>query len=405
MRALALASLLLVAPAGPGLADAPGGPLSTRPSVLLLGIDGGDWDVMLPLIEAGYLPNLGRIARQGARGDLDCVPAMPKAPCFCPPVWVTIATGVPFERHRISGMHDSSSQRRAGALWSLLAAAGGSSTLVSYRNTWPPEPAARYVLTEYGLDHASRAYFDRSGEDEEKTVGREQQATTRAAPPDLFEQLGLLPHSGPRAPALAMLARDRLAMEALLRLARRDRTDLTIVLLHGPDKVEHLLWKKAQPSAEAPFDASVVLAEAAGFGGPLPRLGRGPKLSLASPYQEIDAWLGELLGEIEYDYVVFASDHGMAPNTRPKGLAGQHGKAYPAAHRGVIALIGPGVRPGSVIEGASVLDVAPTLAWLLELPIAGDRPGQVLESAFTDSWRAGHPPRRGGSWEAAGASR
>jgi hypothetical protein len=185
---LALAFAAQAQPADPSR-DASGG----RPSVLLLGLDGADWDVLLPLAREGHLPHLGPIALQGARGDLDCVPAMPETACYCPPVWVSVATGVPFARHRIAGMHDVVSQRRARAIWSRLAQDGGSSTLVSYRNTWPPEPEARYVLTEYGLDHASRAYFDRSGDDPKKnTKGREAQAGRRSAPPDLLEQLGLL---------------------------------------------------------------------------------------------------------------------------------------------------------------------------------------------------------------------
>lgn len=403
-------ALAVLAGAAPAEQRTPAAPTSRdessgRASVLLLGLDGGDWDVMMPLIESGRLPNLGRVALKGARGDLDCVPAMPSTACFCPPVWVTVATGVPFERHRISGIHDVVSQRRAKAIWSILAAEGGSSTLVSYRNTWPPESDARYVFTEYGLDYASRFYFDRSGEDEKKTAGREEQVARLVAPPDLFQQLRLLPYSGARTPALAMLARDRLAMEALLRLARRERTDLTVVLLHGPDKIEHLLWKQAQPSPDVAFDASVVLAQAEAWPGPRARLGPGPKTTLVSPYLEIDAWLGELLAEVHYDYVVLASDHGMAPNDSDEGLAGVHGRTHSEAHRGIFAVIGPGVEPGRVIEGATVLDVAPTLAYLLGLPIAEDRPGRVLDSALNEDWREVHPARSVASWEPAPGAR
>jgi hypothetical protein len=170
------------------------------------------------------------------------------------------------------------------------------------------------------------------------------------------------------------------------------------VLLHGPDEVEHLLWKQAQPTGDVPFDASVVLAQAEAF-EPAPRLGRGPQMTLASPYLEIDAWLGELLAEVHYDYVVLASDHGMAPNDSDDGLAGVHGVAYPAAHRGVVALAGPGVRSGAVIEGASVLDLAPPLAWLLDLPVAEDQPGRVLTDAFDPAWLAAHPIRTTPTWQ------
>ena len=88
---------------------------SGRPSALLLGIDGADWDVMDPLIEAGYLPNLARLVEQGARADLDCAPAMPETACFCPPVWVSIVSGVPYARHQISTLNHESGDRMAAA--------------------------------------------------------------------------------------------------------------------------------------------------------------------------------------------------------------------------------------------------------------------------------------------------
>lgn len=374
---------------------------SGRPAVLLLGIDGADWKVLDVLFEAGYLPNLARLAREGARAELDCTPAMPETACFCPPVWVSIATGEPYEQHRISTLHHEVGDRDAVAVWDVLAAEGGTTTLDSFRNTWPPEASAKYVLTEYGLDWASGQIYERLPV--EKPLLREMMAHLRFKPEDLLEQLGMLPHEGAKDPAWKSVARDRVAMEALRRLAQRDRTDLTVALIHGPDKAQHLGWGAVQKTPQSPFDAQALLAQARAWKGPVRAKSGRAGTNVASQYLETDAWLGRLLSEVGWDYIVVASDHGMTRNPG-KGLAGHHGIESPEGHQGVLILWGPGVREGASLRGVDVFDVAPTLAWLLRLPVAENLPGEVLTRAFEPAWIAEHPVRRVASWKSAPAA-
>jgi hypothetical protein len=382
-------------PSSPALAPSSA---SGRPSALLLGLDGADWDVLDPLIEAGYLPNLARLVEQGARADLDCAPAMPETACFCPPVWVSIASGVPYQRHRISTIHQEVGDRKVAVLWDVLAARGGSTTLVSFRNTWPPEENARYVLTEYGLDWAVTEKYERLPR--EKALLRMRLRQSRAKPEGLFEDLGLLPYEGPKPPIWKSVGRDRIAMDALLRLGLRDRTDLTVALIHSPDKAGHLGWKSVQATPDAPFDREALLAQAAAWKGPVRAKRRSPGTTVASQYLETDAWLGDLLAIVSYDYVLVASDHGMTRNPGPQGMAGEHGPKLPESHQGVFILRGPGVRAGVRLEDVDVFDVAPTLAYAMGLPVAEDQPGRARSDAFDDAWRAGHPQETVPSWEA-----
>jgi hypothetical protein len=60
------------------------------------------------------------------------------------------------------------------------------------------------------------------------------------------------------------------------------------------------------------------------------------------------------------------------------------GDAGPAAP-GLLILWGPGVKPGH-LEGLEAQDVAPTIAWLLGLPVAIDLPGRVVDDAFRDEF-------------------
>ena len=364
-----------------------------RPSVLVLGLDGAGWNVLDPLIEAGYLPQLGKLVAASARAGLDCAPAHPSTACFCPPVWLSISTGVPYDRHHIVFVTDTVRERHAKTVWDVLHANGGTSTAIAWRNTWPPEESLDYVLTEEGLDWAAELRFQRFPPDRTLRMDR---AESRAKPQDLFESLGLAPYTGERPNVNAMEARDRVSMAGLLALAQRDRTDLTLILLHAPDKIAHLRWDSVQPTPDAPFDAAALLAQAKAWRDAPPA---SRPQSVASPYLEIDAWLGELLARVHYDYVVIASDHAMTRGNDPRQLPGQHGPIYPAAHEGVFAISGPGVRAGERLSGVDVFDLAPTLAWLLELPVAQDLPGHVLQDAFEAEFTATHPVLAVASWE------
>jgi hypothetical protein len=368
-----------------------------EPRVLVVGLDGANWQVVDPLIDAGYLPNIGRLVREGARAELDCVPADPVAPCFCPPVWTSIATGTPMADHGIVWLTTPSYRRRNVAIWRYAAGLGVRVTTASWRGTWPSERYVEYNLSEPGLDEAAEQLFEVWEPIEH--VAR-QISLPLFEPPNLLQQLALLPGSGPRPPSWAIFARDRVAMEALLELARqRDRVEgeddsgppeLTMVTLHGPDKVAHLLWGALQDEMYGPFDAQPLLAGAAAWGGPVELPGPVGWGEIASPYLEADAWLGELLSLRDYHYVVLLSDHGMTRNPRA-GVAGQHDRFSEEGHRGIFAIHGPGVRQGARLQDVSVLDVAPTLAYLLDLPVAEDLPGAVIDDAFDPAWRVWKP--------------
>lgn len=390
------------------------------PRVLVLGLDGGDWDVIDPLVEAGRLPNLASILERSARADLDCAPAFPAFACFCPPVWTSIVTGQPYAVHRIATTLHRSSRRLAPAIWELNDAHGGVSTLVSIRGSWPPEDDAGFVFTEPGLDVAAGKIHDRWW------IAPPHPGLTRPAthtrPPGLFELLGLLPHSGERLPAWQMFARDRVAMAALSRLermqrvwmrsalkaagrdqahtltpARVGRSNLVLITFHSIDRAEHMGWHRVQPEVHGPVDPDLVVALADRWDGPVfdpPPWGWG---SAVSQYLEADVWLGEHLADFAYDAIVVVSDHGMGRNT-VAGARGHHGTNVPDAHLGVLAIHAPGVREGADLGEVSVLDVAPTLAYLLGLPVATRLPGRPLDNAFAADWVASHPIQWTPTW-------
>lgn len=58
---------------------------------------------------------------------------------------------------------------------------------------------------------------------------------------------------------------------------------------------------------------------------------------------------------------------------------------------GIFIATGPDIRPGVRLEGARIVDVAPTVLYALGLPIPKDMDGRPLLSIFTDETRASRP--------------
>ena len=99
-RLLPIAILLLLLTTlscgGPGKSAAQLPPLADRNKVILFGVDGADWQVIRPLVEAGKLPNFKKVMDGGRSGTL-----LSMEPTLSPALWTTEATGLPPELHGI----------------------------------------------------------------------------------------------------------------------------------------------------------------------------------------------------------------------------------------------------------------------------------------------------------------
>ena len=58
---------------------------------------------------------------------------------------------------------------------------------------------------------------------------------------------------------------------------------------------------------------------------------------------------------------------------------------------GVLLAVGDGIRPGAVLDRASVLDVTPTILYLMGLPVARDMEGRVLAEIVDERFARAHP--------------
>jgi len=122
-----------------------------------------------------------------------------------------------------------------------------------------------------------------------------------------------------------------------------------------------------------------------GFGGNMGS-DSGPRFTATIYDAEIDGPNLGIGGEVGYDiYVELGPGYDFDPRIAPGSLVsespayGNHG-ANPAqaAMRTLMVFNGPGIRAGQKLANVRIIDFAPTLARLLDLPRPKDATGRVL---------------------------
>jgi predicted AlkP superfamily phosphohydrolase/phosphomutase len=88
----------------------------------------------------------------------------------------------------------------------------------------------------------------------------------------------------------------------------------------------------------------------------------------------------DLLPGYEFDPRLAAPD--LISTREPRGMHGFN--PLRTSMRTLMVLNGPGVQAGRQLSGVQIVDLAPTLAWLLGVPIPKDSTGRVLYDAFSD---------------------
>jgi hypothetical protein len=364
--------------------------------VLVFGIDAGQWDYIDPLLAQGVLPTMQPLVSGGMSAPLDCAPANPAFPCFCPMVWTSIATGWPAAVHGIHNVSDPPSTRRVPAVWTRVDEAGGTSALTAW-HTHQPIAEHTWNITGPGTWAVADEHYSLWG-----AVPDPGDPGGFTFPPGLLEELGLLPYAGPHPPLWFPLAIDRVAVGALGRLLGRVGTpDLTMLILHSTDKSGHLTCTRAMTGESDLPDPEAMRTLAAQWTGPV---AGGPWHfgDVATQYREADLHLATLMETARWDYVVFLSDHGM---TRTPWARIPCGHVHGPALRGILGVHGPGVRPGVRLPTQSVLCAAPLLAYLLGLDVSAEMPcvasgefDRLLAATFTPAHLRAWPPSYVGAW-------
>jgi predicted AlkP superfamily phosphohydrolase/phosphomutase len=388
--------------------------------VLLIGLDGIGPDQVRDGVAKGSLPSFAQILRRGAGGPLATM-----RPAEGPPVWTTIVTGrrprdhgvKSFATYRLRGSSTSfdllprgafvgllertglvstaavtSASRRRRALWNALNAFGIPTGVVRLWGTFPPEPVQGFMLSNYfHLLHrdparAAESLYPRDLLPEIEARVVEPAEVDPALVSEFVDASSEVPHD--RLPWRRELVERALAPDltyqragAVLRTAYDPPFFATY--FYGLDVVGHAFMRYAEPDR---------------FGDVRPeelrRYGR-----VVDRYAALlSQWVGEAMhGLRPGEILVVVSGYGMEPlplwrraieSLRTDAFrSGTHG----GAPDGFFMAVGDGVRAGSTPRGASILDVTPTILYLMGLPVARDMEGRVLTEILDEDFTRAHP--------------
>ena len=261
-----------------------------RPKALIIGIDGGGFDIVDPLVASGALPNLAGLLERAASAPTTCT-----WPAHTAPGWSSFVSATNPGGHGIYQFYDTQDPgygavlRQAGDLgrscvWDWLAGQGYTLGLINlpmshpprdlpgYQITWPLAQTLRYCRPAGLLTELARngAHF----QSDLATMFR--------------GDLGYLDE------ALANVAA---RVRSAVYLMRQQPADVVMIVFTEADRVCHHYWhfcdtghpRHEDPPAETGWDRAIERV-----------------------YGAIDEAIGELVSEVDEDTtVVVVSDHGL----------------------------------------------------------------------------------------------
>ena len=359
-----------------------------RPRLWVIGLDAATLDAILPLAGQGRLPFLATVLQSGAYGRLSSL-----VPTRRDAMWVTLATGkYPF-KHGITGRRAFPApflapgarldllpsgisftrwgtlgekplpagipRREALAFWQIFPRLGVPAGVVGWPATQPEEGEATFALTDGDFPPTS----------------------PRVADPAIRGRFG------PRAPSslLGALDGDLRRQSAALALAGRNpQVEAVFLLLPGLREVSRRWFG----------GFSAVQLE----GEPKEEVSRAANERVVAYYEWLDDQLAAIWQQEKGPRLLaVVSSYGVNPQGGWRRVWGQMspgaalGGEFQGGPDGVLLLYGEGIRPGALLTGARLVDVAPTLLYGLGFPVSRELDGQVLTAAFDKRFLASNP--------------
>ncbi len=350
------------------------------PRVIVIGVDGCDWEILGPLVETGELPNFESLMRRGWYGRL-----LTSEPMISPRIWTTIATGKVPEKHGILGFVNlkgvpvNAGMRTAPAIWEIVSGYGGVVGVVGWYVTWPADNVNGFQISDRLhslLRGPLQILHSLQGE---PTNERLSHFGSFAVDPDykrfdksdkLYQQNRIVDE-----PLRWGYLRDEIYASIADRLIPEYDPNFAAVYFRGVDFVQHFFWQYSDPE---PF-AFVTPEDIRAYGDVIP-----------SYYRYTDRLLGRLLESVGDDTnVLLVSDHGFQPrlelNPSMPQLTGMHDK------HGVIIGAGPAFQALGQFDDATILDIAPTCLAVLGLAVPDDMDGRILVKTIRPSHLLRYP--------------
>jgi predicted AlkP superfamily phosphohydrolase/phosphomutase/tetratricopeptide (TPR) repeat protein len=361
-------------------------PLARR--LLLVGWDAADWMIINPLLKAGKLPFLASLMKRGVHGNIATL-----YPALSPLLWTSVATGKRADRHGILHFVEPTTDgagvrpvtnlgRRCKALWNIFHQNGKRSAVIGWWPSHPAEPISGVMVSDMfakGLECEPPPPLPQGSVWPPDWINRI--ADLRTLPVELpLEALRMFIPNVDEIDqqrdrvlhGLASQIAETMSVHAAATEALEGQDwDFAAVYYNWLDHIKHGFMRYYPPRLpwvnEQEFERF--------------------RHVIDNAYCYQDAMLGRLLELAgNHAHVLVMSDHGFLSDHRRLQSCPAEGVGAAAEHRhfGIFCLAGPGIRANEEINGATLLDIAPTILHLFGIPAGADMEGKLLRNAFKD---------------------
>lgn len=385
-----------------------GSKISTeKMKVVLIGIDGANWQTMDPLMAEGKLSFFKQLKEESAWANLQTF-----RPTKSSVVWTSIATGKSMKKHGILDftfldknniqVPFSNAERREPAIWQILDSYNKKSIVVNWFVSHPPDKIDGITISdnfrrvvarppEKAEDYIDSVqpsiYFHKLL----KYANRDYTGVLKEINvPDYPKQyMELHPGADFRDVPIMKTFRSLAAQDTFVTKISRDlyRTkdfDLFATYIRMPDLVQHFsarmfkqeyieelsqALKSGTLTAEKRAEAILHIAH-----------------TIEPAYRFAERFVKEMITYKKYEdaHFIICSDHGFSLYPGGYNHYGLPDEYEPPS--GILLMKGPGIKPGK-IENPNVYDITPTILSLFNLPVGKNMDGKPLRSALKGNRR------------------
>lgn len=373
------------------------------PHVVIIGIDGAGWNLIDPLLEEGFLPNIKYLKDKGGSGTLETI-----RPVKSSVIWTSIATGKSMVKHGVvdwTYINNNNievpyrqSERRVKAVWNIIGELGWKVGVINWFITFPPEEVNGYMISEEFRHFGRRDFSKVSVTYPKNLLGKLEFARFNRKEFQTVIEEESLPnfkdrHSGYGGGSRLVQNYDNFVLQ--------DKTiDLTSLYLYKRFPVDLFLSYFRLIDVVSHFACAYIAPELLAKGVEEEKKGKVTSATLAQIDQDFsrvmepvysysDRVLGKFLERLgPQSTVIVVSDHSFGYN---KGGYGHTN--LPEIPHGIILIKGPQIKKGHQIQDAHIYDIMPTVLYLFDLPIAEDMDGKVLTEVFDKKFLKERPIR------------
>jgi predicted AlkP superfamily phosphohydrolase/phosphomutase len=270
----------------------------SKPTLIMIGLDGATFDVIAPLVEMGHMPNLGRLMAEGAYGSLESI-----IPPITGPAWSVLATGknpgqlgtFDFINRRTLDdyrLYPIRTQELAGqTFWDVLSQTGSRVGILNYPNLVPAYPVNGWMVAGLGASKLHDYAYPVSLKEELDRVTGDYVINVSFGLPKYQDNLPRLVED-----LKDMLRKRLVAMEHML---ETEPVDLLVAVFTVSDVASHTLWAGWETGDQEQ---------------PLDERHQEMREAFISIWEEIDQAVGQVMDHLAPEgHALVVSDHGFGP--------------------------------------------------------------------------------------------